>query len=426
MAYPAKFRTCTICEVSGSGSVRAGQPSVRRHNLSRVLRHLRDDGPMSRAQVAAATGLTKATVSSLVNELLDRGLVVEPGVRARGEFGRPGSVLAVNATGCAGIGLEVNVDYLAVCLIDFAGRTRFHRVDVVDNREAPQKALGRVALMTKTALGAASSQDLLVCGIGVAVPGVVDVDRGVLLYAPNLGWRDIPIRQFLGARVNVEPERVQVENEANLAALAELWFGRGADWGDYLHVSGEIGVGAGIVTSGRILRGSHGFAGEAGHISIDRNGPACPCGAHGCLERYCGQEAILRAAGLDATPATSTGRLDGPIADLLAALNDGQRRPLRAVRKAGEALGRGLAGAVNLLDVDTVGLGGIYSSLAPWLTEPFTDSLHQNTMTTRWTPTRVEISKLGAGAAVRGAAELPIRSVLTDPTSFSSLITRSA
>lgn len=381
---------------------------------------------MSRAQVAAATGLTKATVSSLVNELLNCGLVAEPGVQARGEFGRPGSVLAVNATGCAGLGLEVNVDYLAVCVIDLTGQTRFHRVDVVDNRAAPEKALGRLAHMAQTALDAASAQGLLVRGMGVALPGVVDVDRGMLLHAPNLGWHDLPVRQLLGAQVNLQPERVDVENEANLAALAELWFGRGAEWGDYLHVSGEIGVGAGIVAGGRMVRGSHGFAGEAGHISIDMNGPACPCGARGCLERYCGQEAILRAAGLDPTPATRTGQPDGSIADLLTALDAGRARPLRAVHRAGEALGRGLAGAVNLLDVDTVVLGGIYSSLAPWLAEPFTDSLHRNTLTTRWAPTRVEVSELGADAAVRGAAELTIHRLLTDPTSLSPLITCSA
>ena len=406
--------------------VAARPPSVRRHNLGLVLRHLRNQGPMSRAQLAAATGLTKATVSSLVNELIDGGLVAEPGVRARGEFGRPGSVLAVNAAGCAGLGLEVNVDYLAVCVIDLTGQTRFHRVDVVDNRAAPEKALGRLAHMAETALDAASAQGLLVRGMGVALPGVVDVDRGMLLHAPNLGWRDLPVRQLLGAQVNLQPERVDVENEANLAALSELWFGRGAEWGDYLHVSGEIGVGAGIVSGGRMVRGSHGFAGEAGHISIDMNGPACPCGARGCLERYCGQEAILRAAGLDPTPATRTGQPDGSIADLLTALDAGRSRPLRAVHRAGEALGRGLAGAVNLLDVDTVVLGGIYSSLAPWLADPFTDSLRRNTMTTRWAPTRVEVSELGADAAVRGAAELTIQRLLADPTALSPLITRSA
>lgn len=156
-----------------------------------------------------------------------------------------------------------------------------------------------------------------------------------------------------------------MENEANLAALAEFWFGRGSEWGDYLHVSGEIGVGAGIVSAARMVRGSPCFAGEAGHTSIDMNGPACPCGACGCLERYCGQEAILRAAGIDPTPATSTGQPDGSIADLLTALDAGRTRPLRAVHRAGEALGRGIAGAVNLLDVDTAVLGPGTSAKLP-------------------------------------------------------------
>ncbi|MQA79190.1 MAG: ROK family protein [Streptosporangiales bacterium] len=393
---------------------------VRRHNLGLVLRHLASTGPRSRAQLAAATGLTKATVSSIVAELLDAGLVAELGVRAQGEIGRPGSVLTIDAAGSAGLGLEINVDYLAVCVIDLGRQTRFHRVDCVDNRDSPGRAIDRLAHMARTALDAAAAQGLVVSGLAVALPGVVDAD-GVLLHAPNLGWRDVPVADLLGARLGIEPAQVMLDNEANLAALAELWFGEGATWGDYLHVSGEIGVGAGIVSGGRVSRGARGFAGEVGHLSLDMSGPACPCGGRGCLERYCGQEAILQAAGLDPTPTTATGRPDGSLAGLLAALEAGRARPVRAVRKAGTALGRGVAGAVNLLDVETVVLGGIYSPLAPWLAEPFTEALRQHTIASSWEPIRIEISRLGPDAAVRGAAGTVTQRVLADPTSHTPL-----
>lgn len=394
---------------------------IRGHNLSLVLRHLNAAGPSSRAQIASATGLTKAAVSSLVAELLGLGLVAEPGLQVRGEHGRPGSVVMVNSTSWAGLGLEINVDYMAACVIDLGGQTRFHRVDVVDNRAAPEKAISRLAVIARKAFDAAAAQELVVCGLGVAVPGVVDPGNGLLLLAPNLGWHDLPVAELLGRRLGIEPDRIDMDNEANLAALAELWFGQGAAWGNYLQVSGEIGVGAGIVSDGQVSRGAHGFAGELGHISLDMNGPACPCGGRGCLERYCGQEAILQAAGLDSTPTTSTGQPDGSLDSLVAALEAGDAQPLRAVRNAGRALGMGVAGAVNLLDVDTVVLGGAYSPLAPWLAGPFAETLRQNTIVARWAPIRIEISGLGSEAAVRGAAGMATQRVLSQPAAITPL-----
>ncbi|HEX6444423.1 MAG TPA: ROK family transcriptional regulator [Streptosporangiales bacterium] len=395
---------------------------VRRHNLGRVLSHLADAGPSSRAQIAAAVGLTKAGVSSLAADLLARGLVAEPGRRTAGDAGRPGSVLVVDGAGCAGLGLEVNVDYLSGCVVDLARQTRFQRVDATVDRRSPRRTLARLADVAGQAWDAAAAQGLTVGGVGVALPGLVDPDAGVLLHAPNLGWHDVDVARQLGDALGIDPRQVVLDNEANLAASAELWFGDGAGWGDYLHVSGEIGVGAGIVRDGAIARGSHGFAGEIGHLSIDPRGPECGCGGRGCLERYCGQEAILRAAGVAARPTTSTGRPDGSLAQLLAALEAGRTRPARAVARAGEALGRGVAGAVNVLDVDTVVLGGIYSRLAPWLVEPFTESLRRDAMAARWAPTRVEVSRLGPDAAVRGAAGLTVHRVLTDPASLSALV----
>lgn len=405
----------------------ARQQSVRRHNLGLVLRHLGAAGPSTRARIAGATGLTKGTVSSLVAELIEGGLVAEPGQHARGELGRPGSVLEVAAGGGAGLGLEVNVDYMAVCVTDLAQTIRFHRVDCVDNRASPEKALRRVAHLARAGFTAAASQGLTVSGIGVAVPGVVDPGEGLLHHAPNLGWRELPLADLLAeqlaeqlaqqleADLPLSASDLHIDNEANLAALAELWFGGGSSWGDYLHVSGEIGVGAALVTGGRLFRGSRGFAGEVGHVSLNADGPVCTCGGRGCLERYCGQESILRAAGLDLAPTTSTGQPDGSLANLLEALRAGHPRALQAVRDAGSALGLGVAGVVNVVDVDTVVLGGIFSPLAPWLVEPFTESLQRQAIAVGGASVRVQVSALGPDAAVRGAAGLVTQEILTDP-----------
>ncbi|HEX7148018.1 MAG TPA: ROK family protein, partial [Actinomycetota bacterium] len=198
--------------------------------------------------------------------------------------------------------------------------------------------------------------------------------------APNLGWRDVDIPALLAAHpplagpVDGVPALV-VDNEANLAALGELWFGDGASLGDYVHISGEIGVGAGIVVGGQLFRGAHGHAGELGHTTLEPEGAACSCGSRGCLELFCGQEAILRRAGLDPAVSTSTGRADGPVSTLVEHLGAGDPRALDALEVAGRSLGTATASLVKLVDPDTVVLGGIYAVLAPWLRASFQRAL---------------------------------------------------
>lgn len=394
---------------------------MRRQNLRLVLRHVSRNGKSSRAQLASATGLTKATVSSLVAELLDAYLLIELGPEPRGLTGRPGSALALNPDRYAGIGLEINVDYVAACVTDLKHRIRYHHVECADNRADAKIALDRLARLGSVAIRAAHEMELTPCGITLALPGIVDQVTGRLLRAPNLNWTDLPVVESLGDRLDVRPEEIHLDNEANLAALGELWFGGGEALGDFIHVSGEIGIGAGIVTRRALYRGARGFAGEIGHISIDPSGELCGCGGRGCLERFCGQEAMLRAAGLPpAAPATSTGDPGGPISGLLAALQRGEQQAIRAVRQGGEALGIGLAGVANVVDPDTIVLGGIFTPLASWLMEPFTAALLRQTVVTRWAPPRVAVSSLGPQAAVRGAAGSVVQRILADPSLFIS------
>lgn len=401
--------------IASNSDLPAGQWNVRRHNLALVLRGIAATGRGTRARLAAASGLTKATVSSLVTELIEADLVVESGLRAKGSTGRPGSVLEINRQGHAGIGLEVNVDYIAACVIDLGQQVRYQRVECADNRTEYETALTRLARVASAAMRAAEDLGLRPQGIAVALPGIVDVDTGRLLQAPNLGWIDLPIADLLAERLGIAPAEVWLENEANLAALGGLWFDDSSAWGDFVYVSGEIGVGAGIVTGGRMYRGTRGFAGEIGHVTIDPDGEPCGCGGRGCVERFCGQEAMLRGAGLPTDTATSTGKPDGPIAALLAALEAEEPRALRSVHRAGQALGAGLANVVNVVDPDTVVLGGIFTPLAGWLAEPLAAALGRQVLAGRWSLPRVAVSTLGPESAVRGAAGLVIQQLLDDP-----------
>ncbi|WP_218616238.1 ROK family transcriptional regulator [Pseudonocardia abyssalis] len=363
----------------GAGA-RAAGGDVRRHNLALVLGEVVAAEPVSRAAIAGRTGLTRGTVSSLVEELLDAGLLDELAAEPSGP-GRPANPLQLNRSGPAGLGIEIEVDHVAACVVDLTGAVRATARIPSAHRDAhPGVAIGRALALARTVRAEAG---LDVVGAAMAVPGVVG-DDGVVARAPNLP-------QWSGTVVGPEFDGLPVStaNEADLAALAELWFADGPP--DALYVSGGVGVGAGIVLGGQLFRGAGGRAGELGHVVVDPDGPNCRCGGHGCLEQVAGQEALLRA---------------GRTTDLDAL-------PAHVLNGAARALGIALAGAVNLLDVPVVVLGGIY----PRLGEPLRAAVHDRLgeRVVHRSDVEVRLSALGPGGALRAAAASVVRERLRRP-----------
>ncbi|MEU4827922.1 ROK family transcriptional regulator [Actinomadura sp. NPDC023710] len=385
--------------------------TMRERNLAVVLEHVARHQPVTRARLAELTGFTKTTVSNLVSLLEGAGLVRDGAPVHEGERGRPGVGVSVHGDGAAGLGLEVNVDYLAACVLDLAKQVRYRHVVSSDNRgREPGAVLAALSALAGEAVAAVAGQGLTVAGAAVALPGLLDRENGVMRHAPNLGWTDVPVTGAPGLATALPAE---YDNEANLAALGELWFGDGARFGDFVHVSGEIGIGAGIVVDGRVFRGAHGFAGELGHLVADPSGPACSCGGRGCLEQIAGQEAMLRAAGLPVTrPAAGP---EGSVSRLVERLGAGDAAALDAVARAGRALGGALASAVNLIDPDTIVLGGVFSPLAAWIRPPLEGVLAEGPGSLRRGVPPVEVSGLAEGAAVLGAAGLVVDRVIADP-----------
>ncbi|MEU7928828.1 ROK family transcriptional regulator [Micromonospora sp. NPDC049801] len=397
----------------------ARQGSLRELNLALVLgRIAAADRPPSRADLATATGLTRATVSAVVEDLLAGQLVSEAEPAPRAGAGRPARGLVLADTGPAGLGLEVNVDYLTVCVVDLAGQVRHRTVHRADLRPvAPEDALARLVDLARQARADAARQGLTLAGAALAVPGLID-DSGQVRLAPNLGWRDVPVPELLSAhppltdRVPDVPALV-VDNEANLAALGEL-HSRPPGPASFLHISGEVGIGAGIVLDGALFRGVRGWSGEIGHLPVHPQGRPCRCGGRGCLEQYAGQEAIVAAAGLvraELPADTATARL----AELAEA---GEPAALRALNDAGTALGVAVAGVVNLLDLDTVVLGGGYAPLAPWLCPPVLAEIKARVLTAAWSPVTVRPSTLGPEAAAVGAAGSVVRRIVARPAGW--------
>ncbi|WP_458248077.1 ROK family protein [Streptomyces sp. MAI_2237] len=389
-------------EVHPAGPGRAlpdTQQGMRRRNLARVMHTVSADGPLSRATVASRIGLTRAAVSSLVDELIRSGLLEELGPERPGRVGRPGSALAVSAHGPAGIGAEVGVDHLAVCAVDLRGQVRAKAVRHGANRgRSPEPVIAELTELVHRVVAEAQGERLWPAGLAVAVPGLVARDARTVVRAPNLEWQDTDLGALL------PPDwPLTVGNEANFGALAELWLGEGTPR-DFLHVSAEIGIGAAVVVAGGLLRGTRGFAGELGHVPVRPEGPPCPCGGRGCLEQYAGEEAVLRAAGLE----PGEDRV-GLLANRAA---DGDIEVRRALHDAGEALGIALTGAVNLLDPEGVVLGGALAGLAPWLLPSLEAELARRTA---GPACPVTVSGLGSEGPLLGAAHSVVRAVLDDP-----------
>ena len=399
---------------------RADQTTVRRANLGVVLRHIAARGTCSRADVAAGTGLTRGTVSSLVAELVALDFVRENGeAPAPRGVGRPGVALELSGV-MVGIGLEINVDYVAVSVEDLTGTVRYEHRSYGDNRgSAPAPVLDRLVRAARTALETAAGEGLRPIGITVAVPGLVEEASGTVVFAPNLGWHGIPVADELQTRLGLP---VLVENESNLAALAEHWTGAAVGIDDFVCVFGEVGVGGGVVLGGRLFRGTHGFGGEFGHVSVDPEGRRCACGSLGCVETLVGQESIAAAAGIS----TADGRTRSLTDELVRRATDGSKEVVDALNDAGRWLGIALASTFNVLDLQAVVLGGCFGPLAPWLVDDVRRTLEERSLAARSGSFVVVPSAFGDGAAVRGAAALSLRRALEAPWAAQAVHERSA
>ncbi len=396
---------------SSPASAFAGVASdaVRRQNLSAILRRVHAHGPASRSTLATLTGLNRSTVGALVGDLVDRGLVEESNPSATGLPGRPSPIVAVRPTGAVVLAVELSVDSIAVGLVGLGGT-------ILARRRTPRERENRTvdaviaAVAEETRLLRGSAEPVEIRAIGVAVAGVVRRSDGFLVVAPNLEWRDVPLRQRLSVALGLDVPIV-VGNDADLVTLAEHTRGVGEGTTDFICLWGEAGVGAGIVSEGRPLRGRSGLAGEVGHLPLRPNGRRCHCGARGCWETEIGEDALLRAIGREGEPG-GPARVD----DVIAAAERGDSATLEALATIGGWLGVGLAGLVNLLDPQRIALGGLFGRLHPFVAPAIADELDRRRMTRHREPVEVVPAELGVDAPLVGAAEIALAPLLDNPS----------
>lgn len=380
-------------------------------NLSLVLRHvLASPGFISRADIAARTGITRATVSRLVDELIRSGFVSELAPAPDTERGRPAVRLCPGEGRALALGMEVNVSSLDVRLVDLSGPTAAELSVQGDFAGSdPVETMSRLSDLAHALVSRSLPSGALLLGAGLALPGLVSPDT--LALAPNLGWRDIPLTELLSPLRDLGP--TVVANEADLAAYAVARPRPGVAHGpaSFIFVSGEVGVGAGIIIDHEPLTGAHGWSGEIGHICTDPAGPVCSCGATGCLEAYLGRRALARNAGLprDASPR-----------DVVDAAGHDVDAAAEALRDGGAALGRALAAVINTVDIPLVVLGGNVADIAPALVEPARHELETRVLQSAWSHPEIRVVEHSEHLASLGAAHRVLQRLVDDPLAWTS------
>ena len=409
----------------GGGNRGVKSENVRASNMSTVLRNILTlPGEVTRAGLSQRTGMTRATISRLVDDLVGAGLVreLEPG--DGGGRGRPANRLTPAEGSAVALGVEVDVASLDVTLVDIAGRELGHRRierDFADS--APEETMALAAREAHALLEGTLPDGALFLGTGVGLPGLVSPTR--LALAPNLGWRDIPHEQLLAPLADLNP--VVVANEADLAAYAVAYTRPGVAGGPstFVYVSGEVGVGAGVIVDHRPMSGARAWSGEIGHMCADPNGPLCRCGARGCLEAYLGVRALAEHVGAPAGSGAlgilrCAGLIDEAGVKTSGSLGVGaeQERARAVLAEAGAALGRVLSGVINAMDIPHVVLGGAVAELSGALLDPAREEIETRTLQAPWSSPIVEVLPDSVSLTVRGAAFRVLDALVDDPAAF--------
>ena len=381
---------------------------IRQHNLSLVLRHVHRDGALTRAELTQRLHLSRSTVGALVGDLAQLGLVEEVVPSGGARVGRPSHLVAPHAGGPYAVGVDIDIEHVTVAAIGLGGSIISRLVFPTQPDVTPGDLVALVAEAVAR-LGSTTDASSRVCGVGVSVPGTVDLSTGRVGFAPNLGWEDVRLGAML-EEVAPAGVPVVVGNDADLAVLAEHQRGNARDCDDVVFLMGRIGVGAGIIVNGVPVRGRDGHAGEIGHNVLDPTGPDCHCGKRGCVETYLGETALLELAGRP-----SSSRTDTEVTALLADARAGQLEALRAIEATAEPLGRCIADLLNTLNPERVLVGGHLAGVLDLARADVVAAVERYAFERSHPGVELALPAFGADSALLGSGEIAFTALLADP-----------
>ncbi|MFF2407064.1 ROK family protein [Streptomyces sp. NPDC058092] len=389
------------------------QTSLHRANLERVVRAVRMAGSLTQAEIARSTGLSAATVSNIVRELKDGGTVEVTPTSAGGRRAR-----SVSLSGDAGIviGVDFGHTHLRVAIGNLAHQVLAEESEPMDVDASAAEGFGRAERLVKRLIETTGISPDKVIGVGLGVPGPIDVESGTLGSTSILpGWTGINPSEELAGRLGVP---VYVDNDANLGALGELVWGSGRGVNDLAYIKVASGVGAGLVIDGHIYRGPGGTAGEIGHITLDESGPVCRCGNRGCLETFTAARYVLPLLQPSHGPDLTMERV-------VQLAREGDPGCRRVIADVGRHIGSGVANLCNLLNPSRVVLGGSLAEAGELVLAPIRDSVSRYAIPSAARQLSVLPGALGSRAEVLGALAL-VLSEMGDSTLLGSALSSNA
>lgn len=397
----------------------ADQGFIRKFNTAVILDYLRRFSPLSRAELAARAGLNRSTVSIIINNLIEEGFIQETDLQSS-KVGRPGMLLTLNPKGGFAVGVEIGVDFISVILTDFIANVLWRERVSSDPGDDQIHILDYATELTQKAIDIGLERGLRPLGIGIGVPGLVDLRQGKLVFAPNLRWSNVPLRLMWSQRFELP---IFIENEANAAALGEYYFGvaRGKD--NFIFLSAGIGLGGGVMIDGKLFRGSSGYAGEIGHMTIDPEGELCGCGKRGCWETKVGPRAVLRRVRKildDGTPSLiknfSGDNLDGiTFNNVVDAAKSNDAVAMEALKDVGKYLGIGVVNLINIFNPELIVLGGALSLAHEYLLPVIENIVCESSLKPPCEHVKFAASGHETDACVMGAVALVLDDILREP-----------
>ncbi|MFD2213274.1 ROK family protein [Metabacillus endolithicus] len=371
------------------------QQIVKKNNTLLVFQTITNEEPISRADIAQRTGLNKATVSSLVNELLTKDFVYESGP-GESSGGRRPVLLHYNVNAGYSIGIDLGVNYILGVVTDLKGKILLEKTVKVNEHtfievteQIKQVIHSLIKDLPKTPYG--------IIGIGLGIPGIVD-KQGEIRVAPNLGWKNSDIKTLLEEEFQIP---VIVENEANAGAYGEKQFGVGQDYKNIVYVSAGIGIGVGLILNNELYQGLHGFSGEMGHMVINMNGIPCSCGSKGCWEAYASEHALLKSAGSDST-----------LESLIDKANNQDEKAIALFKETGQYIGYGINNIINTFNPEQIIIGNRLAMAQTWIKQSMLDIIYSHSLSFQQQDLQISFSKHSTHSAALGVAAITTESFI--------------
>ncbi|MFA9557068.1 ROK family protein [Evansella sp. AB-rgal1] len=370
------------------------QQIVKVNNKSLVLQTIMDQGPLSRADISQKLGLTKGTVSSLVNEIIAEKLCYETGP-GESSGGRRPVMLSFNNSAGYSIGIDLGVNYILGVLTDLEG-TIVNEKKVASHELSYDQTLSYMKNIIYYLLSNAPESHYGVVGIGIGVPGIVNKEGDILL-APNLGWKHINLKGDIENEFHLP---IIIENEANAGAYGEKCFGAGREFQDIIYISAGIGIGVGFILNNELYRGTNGFSGELGHMIIEIDGKECKCGSKGCWELYASEKALLKEC-MDSLPENVEQEYN--LEFLLEQIKENENIQL-LMKKTGYFLGLGINNIINTFNPQQIIIGNRLAMAKDWMEDPMKEVINNYTLKQHQMDLQITFAELSIYSSALGVA----------------------